>query len=129
MLVVYMNIKTTLQEEGLFLIKGLPERLFSRSRDNAHIGASVELTGKVTDFLALELYGAICKRHKRVVAGAHNVLARVKLCATLTNDNIACLHLLVAIDFDTKALGNRIATKGCRTARFTCCHSSEDLRP
>jgi hypothetical protein len=72
--------------------------------------------------LLVELNAAIREREESPVAARADVLARVKLGATLTNDDAASGYKLATVGFYAKALGMTITTVTDATLSFFMCH-------
>lgn len=62
------------------------------------------------DLAFLELYYPINESEKSIISTLLYILSRMKFGAALTDDDVAFIGLLAAIDLHAEALGNRIAT-------------------
>jgi len=59
---------------------------------------------------ALEFHFAVNYCKKRIVSTNHNVVARVNLGSSLTNQNVAGTHYLTIISFDAQSFGFTVAS-------------------
>lgn len=77
-----------------------------------HEGSGNDLTSEVFDLFGLEFYETVGQGKEGIIFTALDVFPGVKLGATLADDDVSSRNGLVAEDFDTETLGNRVTAKG-----------------
>lgn len=97
-------------------------RLAALFRNDSDEDALDELAGEFADLLGLEFDDTVDESVEGIICALLHIFAQVILGSALTDDDIARFRELTAIYLHAEALGNGIAAKGGRSARFSGCH-------
>ena len=81
-----------------------------------------ELSGEFANLFGLEFDDTAFESVQRIIGAFLHIFPHVILRPALTDDDIARLRELAAIDFDAEPLGDGIAAESGRSACFSGCH-------